>query len=429
VTIETKSLGLLLSALIDYRGKTPPKTASGVPLITAKVIKGGRIDTSRMEFIAEDYYDEWMRRGIPAEGDILITTEAPLGEVAAIRGVGRIALAQRVILLRANPDEVDPRFLFYYLQSPEAQARLTERASGTTVTGIRQPELRAVKVGLLPKEAQRVVAFVLTAIDDLIENNRRRVELLEQMAQAIYREWFVHFRYPGHEHDELVDSLLGPIPSGWTAVVTGELIRSGTLEIGDGYRAKNSEMSDEGLPFVRVANVQAGHVDFSGCDYLPAAYASKVGSKVSRAGDCVISMKGTVGRMTVFDERSPASVYSPQVSYWRSLDIDRVALTYLRSWMASEDFRLQCARVKGATDMADYVNLKDQRSMVMLLPNSAVQRDFTECAGPMLGMTSSLRYQMANLVGIRDLLLPGLVTGRIDVSRLNLESLLEGAGA
>jgi len=98
--------------LIDYRGKTPPKTDSGIRLVTAKVVKGGKIHEEPAEFIAADFYDEWMRRGLPQKFDVLLTTEAPLGEVAILRNEARIALAQRIILLRAKPGLLDPVFLF-----------------------------------------------------------------------------------------------------------------------------------------------------------------------------------------------------------------------------------------------------------------------------------------------------------------------------
>jgi type I restriction enzyme S subunit len=141
---ETMSIEQATEQLIDYRGKTPPKTATGVRLITAKVVKAGRILEEPKEFIATDFYDEWMRRGLPQKLDVLLTTEAPLGEVAVLRDGERIALAQRIILLRAKSECVDSLFLFYALQSDFTQAELKARASGTTVLGIKQSELRQV---------------------------------------------------------------------------------------------------------------------------------------------------------------------------------------------------------------------------------------------------------------------------------------------
>ena len=124
-----------LDALIDYRGKTPTKTESGIPLVTAKVIKGGRIETPT-EFIAPEEYDSWMRRGIPATGDVVLTTEAPLGEVAQL-GSEKVALAQRVITLRGKKDFLDNTYLLYLFMTEEMQDQLKARATGTTVLGIK----------------------------------------------------------------------------------------------------------------------------------------------------------------------------------------------------------------------------------------------------------------------------------------------------
>jgi type I restriction enzyme S subunit len=214
--------------LIDYRGKTPPKTDKGVRLITAKVIKRGQILPEPAEYIDEQFYDEWMRRGLPQDLDVLITTEAPLGEVALLRlkePEERIALAQRVILLRANQAIVDPQYLFYALQSDYAQAELQRRATGTTVSGIKQSELRSVRVPIVPLPAQRRIAAILSAYDDLIENCERRIRVLDEMARALYREWFVLFRYPGHEKEPLVASSLGRIPKGWQAARASAVAR------------------------------------------------------------------------------------------------------------------------------------------------------------------------------------------------------------
>jgi type I restriction enzyme S subunit len=156
--LHTYTVEELCDRLIDYRGKTPTKTDSGVPLITAKVIKEGRILDSGLEYIAEEQYDEWMRRGLPLKGDLLVTTEAPLGEVAAIKTDERIALAQRVILLRANPAICDSTYLLYAFQSTDVQGELDARASGCTVRGIKNSELRKVKVTLPELRVQKRIS-------------------------------------------------------------------------------------------------------------------------------------------------------------------------------------------------------------------------------------------------------------------------------
>jgi type I restriction enzyme S subunit len=184
-------LGDLLDTHIDYRGKTPPKADQGVKLVTAKVIKGGAIDPTRLEYISEDTYKTWMRRGYPQRWDILITTEAPLGEVAQLITDERVALAQRVILLRANAQKIDPQYLFHFLRSPLAQERLRQRSSGTTVSGIRQPELLAVAIPTPDRSTQGAIGSLLDSMDELIRVNVRRKQVLEDLARSLYREWFV----------------------------------------------------------------------------------------------------------------------------------------------------------------------------------------------------------------------------------------------
>ena len=195
-----------MDAIIDYRGKTPQKTNSGIPLITAKIIKSGRIETVN-EFISEDDYDTWMRRGIPNEGDVVMTTEAPLGEIAQLDG-RKIALAQRVITLRGKKDVLDNTFLKYLMISEYVQHQLDGRGTGTTVKGIKQSELRKVMLKFPSFIEQKAIAHILGSLDDKIELNRQMNETLEAMAQALFKSWFVDF-------DPVIDNALAagnPIP-------------------------------------------------------------------------------------------------------------------------------------------------------------------------------------------------------------------------
>ena len=166
---KTDRIENLIDALIDYRGKTPQKDNQGIPLITAKIVKNGRIDTPE-EFLAHDDYDSWMRRGYPQIGDVVLTTEAPLGEVAQISYLP-VALAQRIVTLRGKEGILDSTYLKYFLQSEIGQKRLSARETGTTVTGIKQSELRKVEITYPSFPTQREIASILKSIDDKIEHN------------------------------------------------------------------------------------------------------------------------------------------------------------------------------------------------------------------------------------------------------------------
>ena len=181
---ETYCLGNVCT-FIDYRGKTPPKTTSGIPLITAKIVKNGAIQEPQ-EFIAESYYDEWMRRGIPKQGSVVFTTEAPLGEVARIRTNDKLAFAQRIIVLESKQQYLNPDYLFYSLQDCVLKSRIEARATGTTVIGIKAAELKRVEIDLPPLLTQKQIAAVLCVLDDKIELNNKINDNLQQQAFAFF---------------------------------------------------------------------------------------------------------------------------------------------------------------------------------------------------------------------------------------------------
>ncbi|RYZ77947.1 MAG: restriction endonuclease subunit S, partial [Proteobacteria bacterium] len=209
---KTVKLNDAIEALLDYRGKTPKKTTSGIPLVTAKIVKDGFVQEPT-EFIAEEDYSNWMTRGMPKIGDVVLTVEAPLGEVAQLTD-NRIALAQRIVTLRGKKNVLDNGYLKYFLQSETGQARLRARETGTTVTGIKQSELRLVEIEIPSFTTQLRIASILSSLDDKIELNRQTNKTLEAIAQALFKEWFVAFNYPGAT-GEMQESELGEIPKGW----------------------------------------------------------------------------------------------------------------------------------------------------------------------------------------------------------------------
>ena len=232
-----RPLEAVLEALIDYRGKTPEKSPSGIPLITAKIVKCGRIEIPN-EFISAESYDAWMTRGLPKVGDVVLTTEAPLGEVAQLDSA-RVALAQRVILLRGKVGTLDNTYLRYLLQTHDMQEQLAARATGTTVLGIKQSELRQISIRIPPLALQRTSARFLAQLDDRIALLRETNATLEAIAQALFKSWFVDFdpvRAKQHgqspagmdeataalfPHD-FEESALGLVPREWRATALNE---------------------------------------------------------------------------------------------------------------------------------------------------------------------------------------------------------------
>ncbi|MBX3292674.1 MAG: N-6 DNA methylase [Acidobacteria bacterium] len=185
----TTTLGELCR-FIDYRGKTPEKTTSGIPLITAKNVRDGYIDPEPREYIAEADYDGWMTRGIPETGDVLITTEAPLGNVAMVPTSGKYALAQRLIALCPDRGAMLGEFLMDLLRSDRMQTAIIARQSGTTVYGIKASELKQIEIPLPPLETQRAIVSEIEAERRLVEANRELVQRMEaKIAAVLARIW------------------------------------------------------------------------------------------------------------------------------------------------------------------------------------------------------------------------------------------------
>ena len=252
---KTSRLEDCMEAIIDYRGKTPPKTTSGVPLVTAKIIKHGTM-LPVTEYIAEEDYVSWMRRGIPQASDVVMTTEAPLGEVAQLDS-RKIALAQRVITLRGKKNELDNTFLKYLMLSSNVQDQLIARSTGTTVKGIKQKELREIELTYPDCIHQRAIAHILGSLDDKIDLNRQMNSTLEKMAQAIFKSWFIDFE-PFKNGEFVYNSEWGrEIPKEWEIKAIGEIanLRNGISYSG---KEKYEELVEGSYIFITLNNTIEG---------------------------------------------------------------------------------------------------------------------------------------------------------------------------
>ena len=408
----TKTIEEVTGTLIDYRGKTPPKTSCGVKLITAKIIKDGFVQNSNLEYISEEVYETWMRRGIPQQWDILITTEAPLGEVAQLRTPEKIALAQRVILLRGNPQVIDQQYYFQALKSSFVQAGLQMRATGTTVAGIKQSELRQVEIPLPPLPTQRKIAAVLSAYDDLIENNTRRIEILEEVAGAIYREWFIEFRFPGHEQVEMVESELGLIPRRWKFVKISDIV----------------DLSRKGIIPSKFPQEIFAHFSIpafdNGC--MPAFDSGNTikSNKYLVTENCVLVSKLNPNIPRVWfpflDSIHHAVASTEFLILTPNPPVDCV---FLFNLCRSTEFSGKLAvRALGTSRSHQRVSPTDFLSLLVLIPTKSLLNAFHERVSPMIHICNTLRLKNTNLRQARDLLLPKLISGEIDVSELDIDT-------
>lgn len=426
MTADWRSLTLdeSMAAVIDYRGKTPRKVSAGIPLITAKVVKGGRIQTTD-EFVREDEYVGWMRRGLPQKGDVVLTTEAPLGEVAQLDG-GRVALAQRLICLRGNPLLLDNNFLKYLMQSSAVQEQLQSRASGTTVLGIKQSELRKIVLTLPPLGVQGDIAHVLGTLDEKIELNRRMSETLGGLTRTLFESWFVRFdpvraKQSGESSgsicrrfgltpellavfpDRCIDSTVGQTPEGWDVMPLERLTTYLNRGLSPVY------LADGGVLVLNQKCVRDGCVDVSkGRRHDPAR--RRIDGRLLQAGDVLINSTGTgtLGRVGQLLSVGEPTIADSHVTIVRA-DPAKVSWDYLGVALGERESEIE-ALGEGSTGQTELPRAR-LASLPVLLPPKPL-RDYFD--GAVLALRLRARKndeQNATLAGLRDSLLPRLLSG------------------
>ena len=419
-----------MATIIDYRGKSPEKTTFGVPLVTAKIVKGGRIEKSE-EFIAEADFDDWMRRGMPKPGDIVMTTEAPLGEVAQLDG-RKVALAQRVITLRGKPDVLDNTFLKFLLQSNPVQEELRSRGTGTTVVGIRQSELRKVSLTLPPLAEQKAIAAVLGALDDKIELNRRMNATLEALARALFQSWFVDFDPVRAKLDpdrsgptpaldpataalfpsSFQDSPLGHIPTGWNAIPLYD-----TAQWVNGAAFKNEDFcaAGEGLPVIKIAELKDGTgAQTKWCQR------DAVADKIIDTGDLVYSWSGSPDTsLEAFLWSGGRGLLNQHIfKVISATPAEKRFVYYLLQHL--RPVLVETARNKQTTGLG-HVTIADMKRLLVCMPNKAVLAAFDRNVAPIFDKAFTNTLESRTLATLRDTLLPKLLSGELSVAEVEKE--------
>lgn len=406
----------VVEAIIDYRGRSPRKTTSGVPLITAKIVKGGRILTPE-EFIAPEDYDEWMKRGLPKTGDVVITTEAPLGEVAQLDGT-KVALAQRLIALRGKADVLDSTFLKFVLQTKSVQDGLKARSTGTTVAGIRQSELRLVQIPLPPIDEQREIANILGALDDKIELNRKMNETLEAMARALFKSWFIDFDpvrakaegrdtgLPAHIAalfpDSFEDSALGEIPMGWQAVPLPDAI-----DVNPSRLLRKGEIA----PYLDMANMPtSGHVPD---EVIDRSFGSGMrfmngDTLVARITPCLEN-----GKTAFVDFLQDGQIGWGSTEYIVLRPKPPLTNEFAYCLARSMEFREFAIQSMTGSSGRQRVPAESLSHLQLAVPPEPVAQAFGRVVAPLFARAAKAINESRTLATLRDALLPRLISGEI----------------
>ncbi len=307
----------------------------------------------------------------------------------------------------ADPSKADVRFVKYYLDTIKQQLKSVSK--GATQDNLSLDKLLSFDILTPPVTTQRKIASILSAYDDLIENNTRRIAILEEMAQSLYREWFVHFRFPGHEKKRMVESELGLIPEGWEVVKLGDV----SSLISRGISPKYDNASESLV--INQRCIRHGKLNLEEAR----RHLTKVSNeKLVRFGDVLVNSTGigTLGRVAQIYHDIPNCTVDSHVTIVRPSD--RAMIDYFGFYLQSLQPHFDSLGV-GSTGQTE-LSRESIASSNFLLPPTNLQEAFAVFVSPMHRNVMQMLIKNTNLRQTRDLLLPKLISGVVDVERLDI---------
>jgi len=382
--------------------------------VMPKDILDGRVSESSIARVGEEHVLRLSQHRLRS-GDIVYGRRGDIGRRALVTeredgwlcGTGclRISLGNSVL---------DPQFLFFYLGHPNVIAWIANQAVGATMPNLNTSILQSVPIRYPELEVQRRVASVLSDYDDLIENNTRRIGILEEMARRLYEEWFVHFRFPGHETTRLVESEIGRVPKGWRVVTVGEIA---TVVRGRSYRG--TDVVDEGgVPFVNLKCIdRGGGFRKHGVKQYAGPFKD---TQTVRAGDIVIAVTDMTQerRIVAHCGRVPRLKGNRGVI---SMDLVKVVskpivpAEFLYAFFRWSGFSGEVRHHANGTNVL-HLHPDHILRYKFALPTDGLIREFASAAAAPFELMDVLGNQIETLRLTRDQLLPKLISGEIDVS-------------
>ena len=315
-------------------------------------------------------------------------------------------------VLRAK-DNIDERYLYFMINYQAFTDYLTNRAKGAAYPAVDTEIISNAKIPLPPLSTQKNIASILSAYDDLIENNTRRIQILEEMAQRIYKEWFVDFKYPGYEDDQMIDSELGKIPDGWEVLPLNEII-----DIKSGFAFKSSSFESDGsYGLVTIKNVQDGIFITKCQNHLNETPDKMPEYCILRGGDIILSLTGNVGRVCLV--HGEKYLLNQRVAKLIPNNIADRAFVY--SLFRNNAFRTILEMISTGTAQQNLSPILMGKYSI-IVPHRNVLSLFSDLCNPILDEILLLYMKNKTLRHTRDLLLPKLISGKVDVSDLDIDT-------
>ena len=368
-------------SIADGDHQPPPKSDSGIPFVTIANIVNNQFDFKNSMFVPKSYYEKLDYKRKAKKNDILYSVVGSFGIPVFIKDDKPFVFQRHIAILRPNK-KVNARFLYYKMLSRNFYMKADAAAIGAAQRTVSLTSLRNIEIIVPPMETQRRIADVLSAYDDLIENNRKQIKLLEEAAQRLYKEWFVNLRFPGHEHTKIVDG----VPEGWDRMPVGSLI-------GKVDRTKQIPTS-EYLPNGKIPVIDQSREFIAGyTNDVQAIVKSKAPIIVFGDHTRILKLvqfpfaKGADGTQLIIS----ASERMPQrLLYCSLMNIDLSNYHYAR-------------------------HFKYLKSEIILLPSKGIADDFEKITDPVFKKIQSCRDQCCWGQEARDRLLPKLMSGEVEV--------------
>ena len=382
--------------------KASEYTEEGTPVINVRNIGMGSIKTDKLEFISNVTRDR-LSSHLLRRGDIVFGRKGAVERHVFIRkGQDGWFQGSDCLRLRFNSPRVEPLFASYFFVTEEHQRWMMNQCShGATMSSLNQEILERIELPLPSIAVQRRIAGILSAYDELIENSQRRIRILEEIARALYREWFVQFRFPGHGEARLIESPLCPVPQGWSVKKLSEVAEVNRAQI-------NARNKPDELHYIDISSVSPGQIE----SITTYAFTDAPGRarRIVQHGDVLWSCVRP-------NRRSHALIMQPQANTIAStgfavLTAKMVPFTFLYVATTTDDFvGYLTNNASGAAYPA--VTAETFEKAKLLVPPPALLKRFGDATIPMAEQAHILRRQITNLRWTRDLLLPRLLSGNL----------------
>ena len=392
--------------IVDCINKTAPVVDHETPykMIRTTNVKQGRVNLDSTRFVTEQTFTKWNRRLTPQKNDIVLTREAPLGDIGLIRSNDKVMLGQRTMLYRANPEILDQNFLYYSLLGGILQSQIRMYGSGSTVEHMRVPDAEKLELPLPPLSVQKKIASMLTSYDDLIGVNNRRIQLLEDMAEEIYKEWFVRLRFPEYENVKVVKGL----PKGWKLQPISALVEINPKEKVDPKQIR---------PYVGMDRLSEQYMYFDSKESRKSTAGAKFRNNdviFPRITPCLENGKRGYVFCLGQDE---VAVGSTEFIVFREQQLPSEYIYLLTCYQPfrrhAENFMVGASgRQRVSADCFDFFFLP--------LPPKDLLDSFVDKVKPFFEQIKNLQLENKNLVETRDKLLPRLISGKLSVENLDI---------